>query len=83
MYDIIKTADEIGNIKPCPFCGNTEHIVVRHDDPIVVNEYGDKISDFWEIECYQCRCLMQNIKLDKLITKWNNRKQIKHYSMGE
>ena len=74
MYiDIIK-ANEIGNIKSCPFCGSREHIVVRHDDPMSVDKNGDKFPSYWEIECCQCNCLMQYRTLSQLIIKWNNRK---------
>ena len=74
MYDIIKTAKEWGNIKTCPFCGNDEHIMIRHNITTSVDQYGDKNPDWWEIECYKCHCTMKHDTANDVITRWNSRK---------
>lgn len=72
---------EVGKIKPCPFCGETEHLIITDPERYgnLVEEHGSSVI---VLECKKCDMEMRQhgipgnnymMGTGMLIERWNHR----------
>ena len=61
----------MGNLKACPFCGNTDIDMHLSFDQAL--ERAGKQSWHWMIECHKCNLAIKKDKAEQVIETWNRR----------